>query len=68
MLGMELHGKKKKWTVLGSEATGTHASTSLKLHFLKFCWRCGKIRDKLESVLTQRCIHLGQQRIIGTRN
>jgi hypothetical protein len=33
LLGMELHGKKKKRIVSGTKATGTHASASLKLHF-----------------------------------
>ena len=43
---VELHGKKKKRIVSGTEATGTHSSTSLKLHFLKGCYRCGKIWAK----------------------
>ena len=40
---VELHGKKKKRIILDTEATGTHSSASLKLHFLKGCYRCGKI-------------------------
>jgi hypothetical protein len=57
LLGMELQGKKKKRIVLG-----------MVKQQVKCCWRCGKIRAKVESVLTQRWIHEGQQRIIGTRN
>jgi hypothetical protein len=33
LLGVELHGKKKKRFLSSTEATGTHASASLKLHF-----------------------------------
>jgi hypothetical protein len=33
LLVMELHGKKKKRIVQDTEATGTHSSASLKLHF-----------------------------------
>jgi hypothetical protein len=61
LLGMEFHGKKKKRIAWGTGATGTHAGASLKLHFLKCCWRCGKIKAKLESALTQHWIHLVQQ-------
>lgn len=43
---VELHGKKKKRIVSDTEATGTHSSASLKLHFLKDCYRCGKIWAK----------------------
>ena len=43
---VELHGKKKKRIISGTEATGTHSSASLKLHFLKGCYRCGKIQVK----------------------
>ena len=46
LLGVQLHGKKKKRIILGTEATGTHSSASLKLHFLKVCYRCGKIWAK----------------------
>jgi hypothetical protein len=38
--------KKKKRIVSDNEATGTHSSASLKLHFLKGCYRCGKIQVK----------------------
>ena len=39
-------GRKKKRIILDTEATGTHSSASLKLHFLKGCYRCGKIQVK----------------------
>jgi hypothetical protein len=35
---------------------------------VKYCWRCGRYLLRLESVLTQCWIHLGQQWTIGTRN
>jgi hypothetical protein len=38
--------KEKEKVILDTEATGTHSSTSLKLHFLKGYYRCGKIRAK----------------------
>ena len=37
---VELHGKKKKRIVSDTKATGTHSSASLKLHFLRGCYRC----------------------------
>ena len=43
---VELHRKKKERILSDTEATGTHSSASLKLHFLKGCYRCGKIRAK----------------------
>ena len=38
--------KEKEKVILDTEATGTHSSASLKLHFLKGCYRCGKIWAK----------------------
>jgi hypothetical protein len=38
--------KEKEKVISDTEATGTHSSASLKLHFLKGCYRCGKIRAK----------------------
>jgi hypothetical protein len=35
--------KEKEKVVLDTKATGTHSSASLKLHFLKGCYRCGMI-------------------------
>ena len=43
---VELHGKKKKRIVWGTEATGTHAS--LKLHFLNVIRGAGGYRLSLE--------------------
>ena len=43
---VELHGKKKKRIILDTEATGTHSSATLKLHFLKGCYRYRKIWAK----------------------
>ena len=38
--------KEKEKVISDTEATGTHSSASLKLHFLKGCYRGGKIRAK----------------------
>jgi hypothetical protein len=57
LLGMELQRKGKKRIIPG-----------MVKQQVKCCRRCRKIWAKCESALTQHWIHLGQQRIIGTRN